>query len=816
MDEARFHELARQVNRYWGAHLFPRVVDQGPARMDWYYVSVARDQLLKGDDRVLHLLLHEWGHRTISPANIEQGIAWGVFLEQEGMGSAEAQDLVNIAADVWVDDRYLSLDPWKELYARSITRQVGEIREQLAQDRRRGDFPYADKVLRFMGGIYEAMLVAHGYPPPPGGGGKGDAPAKAGRRAYAALTDPLSPVEERLRALVREGGRYVADLNRLKRLVDLLARWGRSSILPEDADLPLDLSRLARLLRQMRVKSETAGNSSLVPARHRRALAMEVRKLELYELVVTPMERLLRRRTPRERCGFQIWNAGMPMRWLLVEETIQRHGEVLANVTTLRRAHRNRGPESSAGSAAHVCCVIDDSGSTSGAAIQREQEASFAVIQTARRKRDLFSVVVFGTRVTHAMEPGFDYLAGEDLICSLGGLSGGTALLPALQQALAYSERGTSTSTLVFTDTGVYDLEDCLPAMEVLARRGRLVLFCFASSAEVAAFRRKIPRRANPTFFNSVLPLLSERRVTFRDKVFESPGYIMFLDRNPHDEASNEIPRAFMDRIDFGFDLPVMHIDETLRLYDRITVRQKLHWGSLEHLAPAVLRVEELVRIWAAVQEVAIDIRQRVWACMLSDAFRLCIKQERSELSPDFVLNCADCKFQAEICAHLQQIPGHRFTHSTLRLAQARAWLNGQARVSEEDITWALPYTLAHRLVLKPELMRQTPSTAQWLHKTACGEILANKEPVWRAALDGFMAGDAAALERTWQQDLVIQTMFMFMRTEGYRDFITPYIESGPKAKVERLRAAPPRGRHRKGPGPEGQAPPVGATPFRS
>ena len=465
--------------------------------MDWYFISISRDQLTKGEYRVLHLLLHEWGHRTISPYTIEQGIAWAVFMEQEGLSSAVAKDLVNIAADTWVDDWYLGREPWAEAYANSIKAQIQEFGGKLLEGRNRGCPHFAEDVLRFMTGLYEALLEATGHKPRRKNLAGLDDAGKAGRRAYAALAAPLRSVEDRLKALITEGGRYISDIKRRERVVDLLALLGRRSILPSGQWVQIDLSRLARYLRQLKVKQDQAEKSDIIPSHRRRDLAREMRKLELYEIVVAPMEKLFRRRAPKEWCGFQIWMMGMSMRQLQLEETIQRHGELLANITTLRRAYRERGPESAIGSAAHICCIIDDSGSTSSETIFREQEAAFAALLSARRKRDLFSLVAFGSQVTRSMEPGFDYSSGEDLVCGLQGESGGTALMPALQRALEFTERREGTSVLVFTDTGVGDMDACLPVLMALTRRGRVVMFCFASPADVQNFREKIPRHAN-------------------------------------------------------------------------------------------------------------------------------------------------------------------------------------------------------------------------------------------------------------------------------------------------------------------------------
>ena len=175
-------------------------------------------------------------------------------------------------------------------------------------------------------------------------------------------------------------------------------------------------------------------------------------------------------------------------------------------------------------------------------------------------------------------------------------------------------------------------------------------------------------QRASPTFFNALLPFFAEYRITYRDYVFDIPGSVCIMDRNPQDASSGEIPEAFMDRVDFSFDIPAIHLDEMMTLQDiRRRGEDKYHWGDLEDLVDPVVTVDQLTDVWDDVERVDIPRRARILGGMLTDALRLCIVTDRSTARKDFDLECETCQFYGEICSHLLKLPGQRITNSMFR-----------------------------------------------------------------------------------------------------------------------------------------------------
>lgn len=327
--------------------------------------------------------------------------------------------------------------------------------------------------------------------------------------------------------------------------------------------------------------------------------------------------------------------------------------------------------------------------------------------------------------------------------------------------------------TILFSDGEggyLFDYETChqeLTAFDVLyhldlaeLQKGREVVHPKAMISARLKFINEI-QRASASFFNALLPLLSEHRVTYRDIVFEVPSFLCIMDRNPLDTGSTEIPEAFMDRIDFAYEVEAVHLEETLRLQEIRRGQGGFHWGGLDQLVKPVLKFSQLEEVWQDVKRVAIPDDAAMLVGMVSDALRLCIRTERSTARLDFDLNCRDCQFQAEICSHLLKVPAQRVTNSIFRLSQALAWLDHQNSVADEHILAALPWCLSHRLNLRPEEYRKKPNAQTWVRETAIGEILRPKLPFWQRARRAFNEGNVAELAPMGENDLVARELYV-------------------------------------------------------
>lgn len=284
--------------------------------------------------------------------------------------------------------------------------------------------------------------------------------------------------------------------------------------------------------------------------------------------------------------------------------------------------------------------------------------------------------------------------------------------------------------------------------------------------AITAAFKffNEIERASGP-LRNALLSLLAEGEVWFKRARFRSPDHLCVFDRNPTGANARELPEEFLDRIDYGFQFTVPHLTGSMKI-GRVRRCAPCRWSRLDSLGSTVLGMDTLRAVWDEVAAIEIPRAVELRANMLLQAFRLCIKEDRSVLSPAFDLDCSGCAFRGEICGHLEAVPGHRPTESVLKLAQARAWRDGRPAVRPEDLPDLLPYVLGHRLRLRRDLERSVPSAMSWVEDVAVGQILSAKLARWGRAATALVADDRAALDELAENDLVVRELALGLDEE--------------------------------------------------
>ncbi len=285
----------------------------------------------------------------------------------------------------------------------------------------------------------------------------------------------------------------------------------------------------------------------------------------------------------------------------------------------------------------------------------------------------------------------------------------------------------TCTQDLTAMDT-LYDIDlaSLIQGKEVVTPRA-LVSARFKFINEV--------KRANSLVYNALLSLLSEKMVIHRGQTFVSPDYLCFLDANPSDAGSSEVPQAFIDRIDFSLELPLMSSGGLLKLQEQAKQCDLSHWADLAEQAEFFMTSKQMGTIWSDVQMVQIPENIMQLLAMLGSYLQQCHHVDRAVARQDYALPCGHCTYRAESCSKLLEVPGSRFLLSSLRLAQARAWLQSRDSVEVDDILWGLPYTLSHRLKVKADSLRQYANMTQWVKEELYQQNLRSKIPAWQQML---------------------------------------------------------------------------------
>ena len=244
-------------------------------------------------------------------------------------------------------------------------------------------------------------------------------------------------------------------------------------------------------------------------------------------------------------------------------------------------------------------------------------------------------------------------------------------------------------------------------------------------------------QRGNPRLYNALLSLFAEKEVEYRGRVFKSQPFVCFCDRNPHDVASHEIPKALWDRLDAHLYIKVLEVTENYELLTQKYVKTRTQ--QIIDALPKLMTSKDMMEIWEDVDKVVVPESVTLFLALLGASFT-CAKVDRSVTEPKFRLPCDQCQYKGELCFKVREVWGVRWMESTIRFAKARAWLYGRAIVSLDDVLFVLPYTLNHRLVLRPEVESAYPNKIEFVKKVVIEEVIRKiKAPVWIQAIKAYI-----------------------------------------------------------------------------
>lgn len=479
--------FAERIQRYWGAHLYVRVVSDGGPAMDWKTVRIPQEFVQWTPAALFQVLLHEWGHRTISPLSPARMHLWRRIAMTASLTESQAQAVGNIAADSWVDRAYLRSRDWGAAYAEGMADEVAF----LAGRRQEEPGPTAPFV-RIYESFYRRLVREHAPP--------ATLPAD-----HPVFLDPASDEErtvaDGIREIVYDDTRD--EETRVRDLAQLLRPWMPPEVVVRiRISMTLtglepggrgDLEPLVVLAGRFGVR-----DADLAPHLDPRAiekLRLRAKRLALYARVVPTVKSFLGRRERMRFSGYRPWRTGRPIRELDVLATLQRSPVLIPNVNTLARNFDPSGMETGRGAGA-VVLVVDDSGSTQGDVLEREKEVAFSVIAAARAYADDAGCVVFGSEVTRSIPLSTQYVALEEAICGLASDSGGTALAPALHEAARLVKSLDRFTILLMTDAEVFDVDDVELFVRGLPEGCRIVAFAFNDRESIRqTFGRLVGRK---------------------------------------------------------------------------------------------------------------------------------------------------------------------------------------------------------------------------------------------------------------------------------------------------------------------------------
>jgi hypothetical protein len=512
-DRTRLARAFNEASRFWhGAHLYIEVVEnEGAPCMDWRTISIPAKELEKPDEVLRATMFHEFGHRTISPGSPEISKVWQLLalkvLREEirfrypGEIVTDAHHLiVNMVTDLWIDRHYLENPVTAAFYAAATRHNIrgagkrmedaigSKTKEIQGDSGVKADYGRGYGLFHLFLEIYQAILAETAHT-------SFVWKTPLAQKAHGIVFNEALPPEER----IVEFTRAVVELIPVApEFVALILVNGKVVDRTTDA-YSVDKSRIIRLLRSKGAKPGGPEMKGVFGPKDGADLFAMIKEMELYARIIDTVElahRLGSRR--RQYAGFTRWRMGHRLPDLLFERSLERFGRVIPNVNTLKKNFMTIGNADENKGLAHICLIVDDSGSMGGEdRLTRLQESLFSLVLAAEKRGDSASLIVFGSGVTHTEKPSFDYRRLKRAIASLEGGSGGTVLAPAVQEAARLARMVERQTTFLFTDTEVFDKQaDLRPELERLVPLSRLVLFAFSETeAEAVRFARRIPGR---------------------------------------------------------------------------------------------------------------------------------------------------------------------------------------------------------------------------------------------------------------------------------------------------------------------------------
>jgi len=296
---------------------------------------------------------------------------------------------------------------------------------------------------------------------------------------------------------------------------------------------------------------------------------------------------------------------------------------------------------------------------------------------------------------------------------------------------------------------------------------------------------------------DALLSMLEEGYLEYGGAVFRTPEYICFADMNPF---RGDIDRALKTRFWGSCYIDFPDLGGSSRILRMLMESEsETSYPDVVRTMPEILSLEELKEVWLDVMKVEVPEIVKIFTLMLVSMFRVC-KYGRS-LVGYMRLKCTDCEYSNEPCALVQEPPDERANIAMLSYARARAWLKRRSYVVFEDVVWAAPFVLAHRVEFRPlvksraanpwELVRQIVSEIQntklaiddevgsWLRALGLVCVILKMEPIGklkdivaeinkavRDELDALKELEKLAYGEFGRGDLVIQQLYGFVRDE--------------------------------------------------
>jgi len=262
--------------------------------------------------------------------------------------------------------------------------------------------------------------------------------------------------------------------------------------------------------------------------------------------------------------------------------------------------------------------------------------------------------------------------------------------------------------------------------------------------------------RGTMVIHDGMMTLASDHYITAHGKELTSPKGLTFYAQNQY--VDNDIGKATLDRIDYSIIVPPLSMTPEVHLEEWELLKREFdnpekneikdNLGAYLKKNKPKITIKEIDEIWEDVKKVKVPQPAQLWALIFKISYCGCKKTNRGQLSNVQTRNfantfCKDCSFKKDkkhFCWMVKNVLAHRILKSILKLAQARAWIQKRKEVSQADVEWATPFTLAHRLTLQDQIQvdSEYPNNASWV-RWSFKQVREERAPFWKKCMNLYV-----------------------------------------------------------------------------
>lgn len=453
----RLCQLAYPIRVDTGVHLKLLVGNDHTdlAAMNFDTVFINKRMARFSDAELSCVLLHEWGHRLVSPRSphFDTQIRHHLIHEHD-IDKDVAHMLTAIAYDILVDHFYSTHDKWGKLYGETVTGFFHWIFDDYIKQSKTTNQCQDEYTVNMMQFCLRMLNL-----------GNSDLPIEL---------EAFQQVASSLLNRILDKQFTLSDQHHQQRVIDFalaLYDWIPQSQKNNRNGFLITFEELTSVLLKTAPFPTTLAfefpDISMTGTGHAETRQTTSKSTSFDLTLVRQVTHFLQQNRCSARPIPALWQEQHALRELDIKRSLRCYPELLPGLTTRRmtpgRQNKKHGNETTA-----YCLVIDDSASMSGKPAQFARSLAEGINRFALYQKKPIGLLIFGNDVKQAYKPGYRHHQLTEHLQNLDGNLGGTNLSPALETLYAwFSDNITIGDIWIITDA---ELESWTELVQLTSR----------------------------------------------------------------------------------------------------------------------------------------------------------------------------------------------------------------------------------------------------------------------------------------------------------------------------------------------------------